>query len=94
MVYAATAFGGLWRSEDNGANWENMNTDNQLPFCGVADVATHPTNSDIVYLCTGDGDYGVEWLIEHMLVGPSTQLLPPGFIGVRMPLMQIQLGHQ
>lgn len=29
--YAATGFGGLWRTENNGDDWEVVNTDNQTP---------------------------------------------------------------
>ena len=55
-IYAASSFGGLWRSENGGNNWANVNTDVQIPYCGVADVAVNYTNTDIIYIGTGYAD--------------------------------------
>lgn len=57
-VYASSGFGGLWRSEDDGYNWVNVNTDH-LPMTTVADVAVCPTNGNILYIGTGLPDGGV-----------------------------------
>jgi len=48
--------GGLWNSANNGGTW-STNTD-QLSPIGSSDVAFDPTNSQIMYLATGDGDAG------------------------------------
>lgn len=56
IIYVGTAAGGLWKSIDNGATW-NTNTD-QLPSLGVADIAIVPTNTNVMYLATGDIDAG------------------------------------
>jgi hypothetical protein len=54
-MYASSGFGGLWMSKDGGENWTLMNTDNTLPFCGVADVAVSATGN-YVFAATGYPD--------------------------------------
>ena len=44
--------GGLWKTTDGGLNW-TTNTDN-LPVLGVTDILINPTNTDIMYIATGD----------------------------------------
>ncbi len=46
--------GGLWKTEDGGTTWAPL-TDH-LPSIGVADIAYHPNNPDIIYLATGERD--------------------------------------
>jgi len=53
-IYVGTPSGGLWRSNDNGASWEPL-TDN-LPSIGVSGMAINPTNSNEIYIATGDGN--------------------------------------
>lgn len=48
--------GGLWKTTDGGATWSTR-TDT-LPVLGVSDIAIDPTNPDIMYIATGDGDMG------------------------------------
>jgi hypothetical protein len=57
-VYASSSFGGLWRSENAGQNWSNVNTDLGLPFTYTADVAIDPENSSTLFLATGYADAG------------------------------------
>ena len=45
---------GLWKTVDGGNTW-STNTDN-LPVIGVSGIVIHPTNNQIMYLATGDGD--------------------------------------
>ena len=54
IFWAGTPGGGLWKTTDGGNTW-TTNTDN-LPVLGVSDVIIDPTNTDIMYLATGDGD--------------------------------------
>ncbi|HSY77562.1 MAG TPA: glycosyl hydrolase, partial [Bacteroidia bacterium] len=54
IVYGCSPSGGLWKSTNGGTNW-STNTD-QLLGIGTSDVAIDPTNSNIMYLATGDGD--------------------------------------
>ncbi|MGZ4036906.1 MAG: WD40/YVTN/BNR-like repeat-containing protein, partial [Bacteroidia bacterium] len=53
-IFVGAAAGGLWKSTDNGATW-TTNTD-QLASLGVADITIDPTNTNIMYLATGDLD--------------------------------------
>jgi PKD repeat protein len=56
IIYAGTPSGGLWKTIDGGVSW-NCLTD-FLPAIGCSDVAVDPTNSQIVYLASGDKDGG------------------------------------
>jgi PKD repeat protein len=55
-IWAGAPAGGLWKSTNGGASW-TTNTD-QLSVIGCTDLAIDPTNSNILYLATGDGDAG------------------------------------
>lgn len=55
-LYICTPAGGLWKSTDAGTNWTVL-TDN-LPAIGASGLAIDPTNTDRLYLATGDGDGG------------------------------------
>ena len=54
--WVGTPSGGLWKTVDAGSTW-STSTDN-LPVLGVSDIAIDPTNADIMYIATGDGDLG------------------------------------
>jgi len=53
-IWVGAAAGGLWKSTDAGVTWSS-NTD-ELPSLGVTDIAIDPSNNDIMYIATGDGD--------------------------------------
>jgi hypothetical protein len=53
--YACAPAGGVWKTTDSGTNWAMWNTD-FLSAIGATDIAIHPTNPNIMYLATGDGD--------------------------------------
>ena len=53
-IYVGTPNGGLWRSKNSGTTWEPL-TDT-LPSIGVSGIAIDPTNSNIIYISTGDED--------------------------------------
>lgn len=53
-IYVGAPDGGLWKSTDNAVSW-STNTD-QLAVIGCSDLAINPTNSQILYLATGDGE--------------------------------------
>lgn len=55
IVWAGTPAGGLWKSTNAGASWTAWNT-NDLQSMGVYDIAIDPTNSNIMYIATGDLD--------------------------------------
>jgi len=54
IIFAGTPAGGLWKTTNGGSTW-STNTD-QLASLGISSVLIHPTNPDIMYLGTGDGD--------------------------------------
>ncbi|WP_299242598.1 T9SS type A sorting domain-containing protein [uncultured Aquimarina sp.] len=53
-IWVGAPGGGIWRSDDAGANWTPKG--DNIPNLGVSDIVFHPTNSDIMYMATGDYD--------------------------------------
>ena len=53
-VYAGSASGGLWSSDDNGESWKPL-TDS-AGLMAVSDIAIDPRNSKHLFLLTGDGE--------------------------------------
>lgn len=51
--YVGAPAGGLWKTTDNGSTWSVLNEN--LSVIGCTDLAIDPTNSNIMYLATGDG---------------------------------------
>ncbi len=54
ILYVGTPSGGIWKSIDKGISWNPL-SDN-LPQIGVSGIAIDPTNSDVIYIATGDDD--------------------------------------
>lgn len=54
--YVGAPAGGIWKSLDAGVSWTPL-TD-YLPQIGVSGIAIHPTDSNIIYIATGDDDAG------------------------------------
>jgi photosystem II stability/assembly factor-like uncharacterized protein len=54
IIYLGAPTGNLWKTTDGGTTWASV-TDG-LVNPGVAGVAISPTNGNIVYILTGDGD--------------------------------------
>jgi photosystem II stability/assembly factor-like uncharacterized protein len=48
--------GGLWRTTNHGATWIPL-TDG-LPSIGISGIVVDPSNTNIIYILTGDGDGG------------------------------------
>ncbi|MFM1772388.1 MAG: hypothetical protein RLZZ71_1530 [Bacteroidota bacterium] len=57
IFYGCAPAGGLWKTTDSGVSWSVLNTD-YLDAIGTTDVAIDPSNNNIIYLATGDGDAG------------------------------------
>ena len=53
IIWVGSPSGGLWKSDNGGAGWTTA-TDN-LPVIGVSHIAINPSNSQIMYIVTGDG---------------------------------------
>ena len=53
--FACTPGGGLWKTTNSGGTWSVVGTD-FLSSIGVSDVAIDYTNTNVMYIATGDGD--------------------------------------
>ena len=54
-IFVGSPSGGLWKSSNGGTTWSS-NTDSIAQVIGCTDIAIDPTNTNIMYLATGDGD--------------------------------------
>ncbi len=52
IVWVGSGNGGLWKSTTGGGSWTFMS--NGMPDLGVADIAIDPTNTNNMYISTGD----------------------------------------
>jgi uncharacterized protein (TIGR03437 family) len=101
-VYVGAALGGVWRSTDNGANWTPL-LDNQ-PSLAVGAIAIDPTNPNIIYVGTGEGNragdtYYGQGLLKSMdggatwsqIAGPASTTAPglPSFINCSFLAIEI-----
>lgn len=58
-LYVGSATGGLWKTTNLGTTWVPL-TDH-LPSISISGIAVHPSNGNILYVITGDGDGGFNW---------------------------------
>ena len=56
IIFLGTPAGGLWKSTNGGSTW-NCLTDG-MPSIGVSGIAINPSNTNIMYILSGDGDGG------------------------------------
>lgn len=54
IIWAGASSGGLWKSTNSGTSW-STSTDN-LGTLGISAIAIDPTNSNTLYIATGDAD--------------------------------------
>lgn len=54
ILYIGAPSGGLWKTVNEGLNWEVLTDD--LPIIGVSAIAIDYTDTDIIYIGTGDKD--------------------------------------
>lgn len=54
VLYVGAPAGGIWKSTDNGSTWTPLS--DELPQIGVSGIAVDPTNSNTIYIATGDRD--------------------------------------
>lgn len=52
IIWIGSPAGGMWKTTDGGSNWTTA-TDN-LPVIGVSHIAIDPTDTQIMYIVTGD----------------------------------------
>ncbi len=55
VIYIGSPAGGIWKSMDGGSTWMQPTTD-KLPSIGVSAIVIDYTNTNIIYIGTGDGD--------------------------------------
>jgi Bacterial Ig domain/Secretion system C-terminal sorting domain/Bacterial pre-peptidase C-terminal domain len=55
-LFACTPAGGLWKTTNSGTSWAPIA--DGIALLGATDVAFDPTNPNIMYLATGDGEAG------------------------------------
>ncbi len=53
-IYIGAPAGGIWKSTNSGSSWIPLS--DELPQIGVSGIAVDPTNSNIIYIATGDRD--------------------------------------
>ena len=63
-LYVGAPAGGIWKSTDDGTNWTPLSDD--LPQIGVSGIAIDPTDSNIIYIATGDDDAGDSYSVGVM----------------------------
>lgn len=54
IIYVGAPAGGIWKSTDAGNNWTPLG--DELSVIGISAIAIAPTNSNVIYLATGDAD--------------------------------------
>jgi hypothetical protein len=62
--YSGAPAGGIWKSTNSGGNWLPLSDD--LLQIGVSGIAIDPTNSNVIYIATGDDDAGDTYSVGVM----------------------------
>jgi photosystem II stability/assembly factor-like uncharacterized protein len=55
-IYAASASGGVWKSDDEGESWIPIS--DQLPTLSIGDIALDPSDKNTLYVGTGEPNAG------------------------------------
>ncbi|MFK7830498.1 MAG: WD40/YVTN/BNR-like repeat-containing protein [Congregibacter sp.] len=53
LYYMGAAGGGVWKTENAGASWDNI-SDGQIPVGTIGAVAVAPSDSNVIYIGTGE----------------------------------------
>ena len=61
IIYLGAPAGGIWKSTNNGTNWTPL-TD-ELPQIGVSGIAVDYSDSNTIYIATGDKDAGDSYCV-------------------------------
>src|SRR5690349_7415828 len=54
LLLLGTPYGGLWKSADDGASWDSVDTN--IPISGVGDIKIDPENRNHWFIVSGDAD--------------------------------------
>lgn len=60
VIWAGSAGGGLWKSENFGQTWKQAGGDH-LPSLWISAIAVDPRNSNVVYMGTGEANDTLDW---------------------------------
>ena len=56
-MYAASASGGMYYSNDRGDSWNLYSGSTQIPKTSIASICIDSSNNNIIYMGTGDANY-------------------------------------
>lgn len=59
IFWVGTPAGGIWKTTNYGKNWTPLS--DFLPQIGVSDIVVDYKNTNVIYIATGDRDYGSFW---------------------------------
>ena len=54
IMYIGSASGGVWKTLNGGTTWANITPN--IPLLAIADIKLSPSNENVIYVLTGDGD--------------------------------------
>ena len=54
IMYIGSANGGVWKTINGGDTWSNITPN--IPLLSIADIKLSPSNANVIYILTGDGD--------------------------------------
>lgn len=61
--FVCTPSGGLWKTTNFGKNWTEIGSG--YPIIGCSDLAINPINPNVMYVATGDKNFGSMWSINN-----------------------------
>lgn len=73
-IYIGTPAGGLWRTTNGGTSWSNVS--GYIPSLGISGIVVDYSNTNHLYVLTGDGDSNVGGFVERFgYMRPSAGVL-------------------
>ena len=83
-IYLGAPAGGIWKSINNGSTWTPL-TD-ELPQIGVSGIAVDYSNSNVIYIATGDKDAGDSYSVGvYKSIDGGLTWNPTGVMGATNP---------
>ena len=56
IIYIGAASGGFWYTTNGGSTWQTTTDD--IGSLGITDICIHPSDNNVIFIATGDGDAG------------------------------------
>jgi len=63
VIYVGSSNGGIWKSTNGGITWSNVSP--VIPLLSIADIKLSPSDPDVVFILTGDGDPDPDETASH-----------------------------